>query len=77
MKNLTYGPVRIIRGKYKNRIGYYDDDHGAKAIVYLGQWFDGYVFVQKGSIESFQDPDNLVVSRLWPGKYATRKRQSA
>lgn len=30
-----YGPVLIVKGKYKGKTGYYDDDEGAKAIVYL------------------------------------------
>lgn len=33
--DVTYGPVRIVKGKYINQTGYYDDDAGSKAIVYL------------------------------------------
>lgn len=35
MTELDYGPVAIIKGKYKGQNGYYDDDSGKKAIVYL------------------------------------------
>lgn len=34
---LTYGEVKVIKGKHKGRIGYYDDDKGEKsAYVYWG-----------------------------------------
>lgn len=36
---LRYGPVQIIGGKYKDLIGYYDDDDGDKAIVYFNDIF--------------------------------------
>ena len=31
-----FGAVVFIGGKYKDQLGYYDDDEGKKAIVYLG-----------------------------------------
>jgi hypothetical protein len=38
---LEYGSVLITKGKYKDKIGYYDDDDcdTDKAIVYLGEPF--------------------------------------
>ena len=35
-KILKYGEVLIKNGKYKGKIGCYDDDEGSKAIVYFG-----------------------------------------
>jgi hypothetical protein len=37
-KQLKYGPVLILKGPHKGRIGYYDDDD-VKAIVYFGSMF--------------------------------------
>lgn len=39
MTTLRYGVVRIVRGRYKGRLGYYDDDENGCAIVYLGAPF--------------------------------------
>src|SRR5689334_2958616 len=36
--DLKYGPVAILKGPHKGRIGYYDDDD-IKAIVYFGSMF--------------------------------------
>lgn len=33
---LEYGPIIVIRGKYKGRIGCYDDEEGQTAYVYWG-----------------------------------------
>jgi hypothetical protein len=30
-----YGVVRIIAGPYKGQLGYYDDEDGKRAVVYL------------------------------------------
>jgi hypothetical protein len=38
-EDLDYGPVLITRGKYKGRIGYYDDDDLSKGVVYFGDYF--------------------------------------
>jgi hypothetical protein len=53
-----YGPVRILAGPHKDRLGYYDDDLGSdrrpgKAIVYLGEPFvSDYILVQLADLES-------------------------
>lgn len=37
---LNYGAVLVIKGKHKNKIGYYDDDYSdTKGIVYFGEPF--------------------------------------
>jgi hypothetical protein len=36
---VKFGAVVFVGGKYKDQLGYYDDDEGAKAIVYLGAPF--------------------------------------
>ncbi len=44
--DLDYGPVKVIKVKYKGLIGYYDDDDLSKAIVYRGDMCRGcYVLV--------------------------------
>ena len=49
---LVYGPVKVIKGKYKGLIGYYDDDDDKdKAIVYRGDMFGGtYVIIPCSSL---------------------------
>jgi len=37
--HLKYGPVIVLKGHHKGRIGYYDDDEDTKAIVYFGSMF--------------------------------------
>lgn len=54
MQRGDYGPVRIMRGRYKNRTGYYDDDEGALAVVYLGEMTEPYVMVRLSSLEPVQ-----------------------
>jgi hypothetical protein len=34
-----YGPVRVVEGEHAGRVGYYDDDEGALALVYFGEPF--------------------------------------
>ena len=47
MEKLYYGAVKILKGRYKGRIGYYDneDDDGERAIVYLGEPFNSPYFI--------------------------------
>jgi TIR domain len=33
---LNWGLVKILGGKHKGKIGYYDDDEGARSVVYFG-----------------------------------------
>lgn len=35
-EDIVYGPVKVVKGKYKDRIGCYDDDEGQYAIIYWG-----------------------------------------
>jgi hypothetical protein len=39
MEELKYGAVLFIEGKLKGKLGYYDDNEGEQAIVYLGKPF--------------------------------------
>ena len=47
--DLSWGIVKILKGKYKGRFGYYDDDDydrgHEKAIVYLGDFFSGADYI--------------------------------
>jgi hypothetical protein len=38
-RNLEYGPVLILKGPFKGRIGNYDNDEDNKAIIYFGSMF--------------------------------------
>jgi hypothetical protein len=41
-----YGPVVIVEGKHRGRVGYYDNDDGRNAIVYFGEPFlSDYVLI--------------------------------
>jgi len=48
-----YGVVRILKGRYKGKLAYYDDDLGTesrpgKAIVYIGEPFESdYLLVSR------------------------------
>ena len=44
-----YDVVVIVGGPYAGRLGYYDDDEGAKAIVYL-QGEDSYIYTKLSSL---------------------------
>jgi hypothetical protein len=56
-RRLGYGVVRIIRGRHKGTIGYYDDDEGGSAVVYLGTPFASpYVLVRHRSLEPCTEP---------------------
>lgn len=57
---IDYGPVMFIRGKYQGRVGYYDDDKGNEAIVYLGEPFKSeYVVVPPTHLGSFGRSKNV------------------
>jgi hypothetical protein len=52
-ESLEHGSVTILRGKNKGKTGYYDDDEGDKAIVYLGEPFKSeYILLSKSSIKN-------------------------
>jgi len=56
-ENLNYGSVRITRGKYKGKIGYYDDQEGAWALVYIGNPFsDNLQLLHFNQIEPIISP---------------------
>lgn len=54
---ISYGPVRITKGKYKGHCGVYDDDEDDnKAIVYLGVPFmSEYVLVNVKNLEQIDE----------------------
>ena len=46
-----YGPVLILRGDHKGIVGYYDDDEGGRAVVYLGEPFSSDpVLLSRGTL---------------------------
>ena len=49
----AYGPVLILKGSHRGRVGYYDDDEGTAAIVYLGEPFAAdYVLIPRADLEA-------------------------
>jgi hypothetical protein len=43
-----YGPVVIVEGTHRGRVGYYDNDEGRKAVVYFGEPFNSdYVLIPR------------------------------
>jgi hypothetical protein len=54
---LHYGLVRIVRGRHKGKLGYYDDDENGYALVYLGAPFASpIVLVRYSSLVPCDDP---------------------
>jgi hypothetical protein len=57
-----YGVVRVVRGRHKGKIGYYDDDCsevgvGHYAIIYFGAPFASpYFLVRHSSLEPCAEP---------------------
>lgn len=46
-----YGLVVVTDGKFKGRVGYYDDDEGPEAIVYFGRPFETkYEFIKRKNL---------------------------
>lgn len=53
-----YGNVLIKKGKYKDQIGFYDDDDGDYAIVYLGEpFFSDYKLIKHEYLERTELPN--------------------
>ena len=47
-----YGPVLILRGDHQGTVGYYDDDEGGRAVVYLGEPFvSDPVLLSRGTLQ--------------------------
>lgn len=63
-----YGAVLITGGKHQGMVGYYDDDDGNLAIVYLGAWSDGYIRKRHRSLRRLSSADGDVVAVLFPEK---------
>lgn len=83
-----YGIVKIIKGKYEGRFGYYDDDDldyddEEKAVIYLGDMFDNskYVYIDYENITNnytfndLQQRSNEIIKLLWE-KTSDAKRVS-
>ena len=51
----NYGTVLVIKGKFKGRIGLYDDDEEyEKAIVYFDEFpMGGYEMIKRSNLEEF------------------------
>ena len=63
----------IIKGKFKGRFGYYNDDEDNKSIIYFGDMFDNanYYLINHGyitndySIDDLNKLKNEILKELW------------
>jgi hypothetical protein len=63
-----YGPVRVLDGEHRGKVGYYDDDDGPDAIVYFGEPFlSDYVLIPRDALEKV--PANSLELERWKRKY--------
>ena len=70
----VYGPVLILKGDHQGQIGYYDDDEGTAAIVYLGEPFESdYIVIRHADLEKVT-AKNIDLER-WKRKYPWLARQ--
>jgi len=55
-----WGPVRVLRGRYKGQMAYYDDDdegRRGRAIIYIGEPFESdYILIPHAWLEPFDGP---------------------
>lgn len=63
--NLNYGPVLIIKGLHKGKIGYYDDNENGKLVIYPDKpiFCSNYYTVSKSSVTSVI-PTECLANRL-------------
>lgn len=56
-KEISFGPVKVVKGRYAGLVGFYDDDaeHGL-AVVYFGfPTLSPYVLIKRGSLVNAPD----------------------
>lgn len=78
----AYGPVVVLRGRLKGRVGYYDDDEErGQCVVYFGEPFSGpYELISRRSLAP-SDVPHLPTERFvreYPGvaqQLGVRRRQ--
>jgi hypothetical protein len=71
-----YGPVLVLKGEHKGKVGYYDDedDEPGRAIVYLGEPFvSDYVVIPHADLEKV-DAKSIHLER-WKRTYPWLARQ--
>jgi len=62
MEDIDFGPVRITKGRHKGIIGYYDDNDGKRALVFLGAPFvSEYVWLPFSSIEEIGNVSSIEI----------------
>lgn len=54
--DLSFGFVKIVKGKYKDAIGYFDDTDGDKAVVYLNKPTLDIVLLPQTILEPASNP---------------------
>lgn len=65
-RDLEYGPVLILKGYHKGRVGNYDDDESGKAIIYFGSMFlcPGWYEVPFGHLRQANTNDMMKRKRM-------------
>jgi len=63
MEDIDFGPVRITKGRHKGIIGYYDDNDGNRALVFLGApvFFSEYVWLPFSSIAEIGNVSSIEI----------------
>jgi hypothetical protein len=54
-----WGRVFIVGGRWKGRMGYYDDEDGGYCVVYP-DGVEGYVLVRPSSIVEAPEPEDTI-----------------
>lgn len=49
-EDMPYGLVKVIKGKYKGRFVYYDDDNGSNVVIYLGSMITNPIEIKFSNI---------------------------
>lgn len=72
-RDLEYGPVAILKGPHKGRIGNYDDDE-RKAVVYFGSMFlcEGWYEIPYSYLRQANTDDLLKRKAIIEGQLGTR-----
>lgn len=83
LSDLPWGPVQITKGRYKGRIGYYDDEEDSGVIVYLGHPVNGAKFVTIDpsyiapvTTEALERRHNELFHSIWTDQSSGGKREN-
>jgi len=68
---LEYGPILVVKGRHKGRVGYYDDEANGVPMVYFGEFLGKNVVFSLISHKNLIQLDGkqarkFVLNTLWP-----------